>query len=243
MEQIRASLTGLRLSGMAACLKALEETRRMHELSFMDGLKLLIQAETDQRESNRLERLIKNAAFRYDASIEELAFDAERGIEKSQVMILATGSYIRKGEAVLITGAAGTGKSTLATALGMNACRQGYTVAYWNMQKLMTKLKIARLEGNNISMFEKLAKTDVLIIDDWGLSKMDNQQQLDFLEIIEDRHAKKTTIIASQLPVNKWFDVFKEAVIADSVLDRIVHSSHRFQLKGESMRMKKIQQN
>ena len=238
MEQIRASLTGLRLSGMAACLKTLEETRRMHELSFMDGLKLLIQAETDQRESNRLERLVKNAAFRYDASIEELAFDAARGIEKSQVMLLATGSYIRNGEAVLITGAAGTGKSTLGTALGMHACRQGFTVFYSNMQKLMAKLKIARLEGNSISLFDKLAKTDLLFLDDFGVAKMENQQQLDFLEIIEDRHAKKATIIASQLPVNKWFDVFKEAIIADSVLDRIVHSSHRFQLKGESLRKK-----
>ena len=238
MEQIRASLTGLRLSGMAACLKTLEETRRMHELSFMDGLKLLIQAETDQRESNRLERLVKNAAFRYDASIEELAFDAARGIEKSQVMLLATGSYIRNGEAILITGAAGTGKSTLATALGMHACRQGFTVVYNNMQKLMAKLKIARLEGSSISLFDKLAKTDLLILDDFGIAKMENQQQLDFLEIIEDRHAKKSTIIASQLTVNKWFDVFKEAIIADSVLDRIVHSSHRFQLKGESLRKK-----
>jgi DNA replication protein DnaC len=238
MEQIRESLTGLRLSGMAACLKTLEETGRMHELSFMDGLKLLIQAETDQRESNRLERLIKNAAFRYDATIEELAFDAARGIDKSQVMNLATGSYVRKGEAILITGAAGTGKSTLATALGMHGCRQGFTVVYYNMQKLMAKLKIARLEGNSIAMFDKLAKTDILILDDFGIAKMESQQQLDFLEIIEDRHAKKATIIASQLPVNKWFDVFNEAIRADSVLDRIVHSSHRFQLKGESLRKK-----
>jgi len=238
MEQIRTGLTGLKLQGMAACLATLEETRRMHELSFIDGLKLLIQAETDLRESNRLERLIKNAAFRYKATIEELAFDTARGIDRSQIMALATGDYIRKGDAVLLTGATGTGKSTLATALGMNSCRQGYTTAYWNMLKLLAKLKIARLEGNSISLFDKLAKTDLLIIDDFGVSKMENQQQLDFLEIIEDRHAKKATIIASQLPVNKWFDVFNEATIADSVLDRIVHSSYRFQLKGESLRKK-----
>lgn len=204
----------------------------MHELTFVDGLKLLIQAETGQRDTNRLERLIKNAAFRYKAALEELFFDAARGVEKTQVMLLATGNYIRNGEAILITGAAGTGKSTLGTALGMQACRQGFTVAYFNTQKLMAKLKIARLEGNSISLFEKLAKTDLLILDDWGLSKMDSQQQLDFLEIIEDRHARKSTIITSQLPVNNWFDVFKEAIIADSVLDRIVHSSHRFQLVG-----------
>jgi DNA replication protein DnaC len=238
MEQIRTNLLELRLSGMAACLRTMEETRRMHELSFMDGLKLLIQAETDQRQANRLERLIKNAAFRYKATIEELSFDTARGIDKTQVMMLAAGAYIRNGEAILITGAAGTGKSTLSTALGMHACRQGFTVAYFNMQKLLAKLKIARLEGNSIALFDKLAKTDLLILDDFGLSKMDNQQQLDFLEIIEDRHARKSTVITSQLPVNNWFDVFKEALIADSVLDRIAHSSHRFQLKGESLRKK-----
>jgi DNA replication protein DnaC len=219
----------------------MEETKRMHELSFMDGLKLLIQAETAHRESNRLERLIKNAAFRYKATVEELSFDAARGVEQAQVMILATGNYIRNGEAILITGAAGTGKSALCTALGMQGCRQGYTVVYFNMQKLLAKLKIARLEGNSISLFEKLAKTDLLLLDDFGISKMDNQQQLDFLEIIEDRHARKSTIITSQLPVANWFDVFKEAVIADSVLDRIVHSSHRFQLRGESRRKKMIE--
>ncbi|MDR2569627.1 MAG: IS21-like element helper ATPase IstB [Oscillospiraceae bacterium] len=241
MEQIRTSLLGLRLSGMATCLRTMEETKRMHELSFMDGLKLLIQAETAHRESNRLERLIKNAAFRYKATVEELSFDAARGVEQAQVMILATGNYIRNGEAILITGAAGTGKSALCTALGMQGCRQGYTVVYFNMQKLLAKLKIARLEGNSISLFEKLAKTDLLLLDDFGISKMDNQQQLDFLEIIEDRHARKSTIITSQLPVANWFDVFKEAVIADSVLDRIVHSSHRFQLRGESRRKKMIE--
>jgi len=243
MEQIQSGLTRLKLLGMTACLNTLEETRRVHELSFMDGLKLLIQAETDLREATRFERLVKNAAFRYKASIEELSFDAARGMEQSHVMSLATGGYIQKGEAILITGATGTGKSMLASALGMQACRQGYTVAYANMQKLMAKLKIARLEGSSIALFDKLAKTDLLLLDDFGLSPMDNQQQLDFLEIIEDRHAKKATIIASQLPVSKWFDVFKEATIADSVLDRILHTAHRFLLKGESMRKKKTLQN
>ena len=239
MEQIKTSLSRLRLPGMLACLKTMEETRRLHELSFSDGLKLLIQAETDQRESNRLERLIKHASFRYQASIEELSFDPTRGVEQSKVTSLAIGSYIRNGESILITGAAGCGKSFLATALGMQACRQGNTVVYYNMQKLLSRLKIARLEGNAISLFDKLAKTDLLILDDFGLASMDNQQQLDFMEIIEDRHARKATIIASQLPVAKWFDVFKEETLADAILDRIVHTSHRFELKGESLRKKR----
>ena len=239
MEQIKMSLTRLRLSGMASCLKTLEETRKIHELSFTDGLKLLVQAETDLREVNRLERLMKNATFRYRASIEELSFDASRGVELSKVNSLASGNYIRQGESILITGASGCGKSFLATALGTQACKMGYTVTYQNVQKLIARMKIARLEGNAIGVFDKLAKTDLLILDDFGLSPMENQQQLDFMEIIEDRHARKATIITSQLPVASWFDVFKEETLADAILDRIVHTSHRFELKGESLRKKR----
>ena len=238
MEEIKASLTRLKLSGMTSCLKTLEETRQIHKLSFIDGLTLLIQAETDLRETNRLERLTKNATFRYQASIDQLVFNATRGIELSQITLLASGNYIRKGESVLITGSTGCGKSFLATALGTQACKQGYSVIYSNLQKLMARLKTARLENTLITTFQKLAKTDLLILDDFGLFTFDAQQELDFMEIIEDRHAKKSTIIASQLPVAKWFDLFKEETIADAILDRIVHSSHRFELKGESLRKK-----
>ncbi|GHU57388.1 putative insertion sequence ATP-binding protein y4bM/y4kI/y4tA [Bacteroidia bacterium] len=239
MEEIRASLTRLKLSGMASCLKTLEETRKTGCLSLEDGLKLLLQSEYDQRESNRHARLLKNASFRYRASIEELGFDAARGLEQNRILALATGSYIRNGESILITGSAGCGKSFLASALGAQACKQGFSVAYYNMQKLMARLKIARLEGSAIGLFDKLAKTDLLILDDFGLSAMDYQQQLDFMEMIEDRHARKSTVIASQLPVASWFDVFKEETLADAILDRIVHTSHRFELKGESLRKKR----
>lgn len=238
MEEIKSSLFRLKLPGMSACLKTMEETRRVHELSFLDGVKLLIQSETDQREIRRVERLMKNAAFRYSASIEELSFNAARGVEQSQVIDLATCRYVRKGDSILITGAAGCGKSFLATALGMQACKLGYSVSYKNLQKLMARLKIARLEGNSIALFDKLAKTDLLILDDFGLFTLDTQQQLDFMEIIEDRHARKATIIASQLPVANWFDLFKEETLADAILDRIVHTSHRIELKGESLRKK-----
>jgi len=238
MEEIKSQLSNLHLSGMAHQWQRLEETRRTGELSLADGMTLLLQAETFQRQENRYRRLLKNAAFRYQASMEELNADDARGINKLLLSRLATGDYIRQGETVLITGASGCGKSFLASALGHQACRQGYTVAYHNMQKLLVKLKLARMDGSIIKVFERLAKTELLLIDDFGLTALQGQQQTDFLEIIEDRHSKQSTIIASQLPVASWFDVIGEAVIADAVLDRIVHASHRFELKGESLRKK-----
>jgi len=236
MEEIKSQLSNLHLTGMARQWQVLEETRRTEELSLADGMTLLLQAETYQRHENRYQRLLKNAAFRYQASMEEVNADPARGIDKLLLSRLATGDYIRKGESVLITGSSGCGKSFLASALGHQACRQGYSVAYHNIQKLLVKLKLARMDGSIIKLFDKIAKTDLIVLDDFGLTALQGQQQTDFLEIIEDRHAKRSTIIASQLPVGSWFDVIGEAVIADAILDRIVHSSHRFELKGESLR-------
>lgn len=238
MEQIKSRLCSLRLSGMASCWQTLEETRRTPELSLKDGMELLLQAESDQRNVNRYARLLRNAGFRYQAAIEELNKEASRGMDRALIDRLAMGDYIRNGEAILITGSAGCGKSFLASALGNRACRQGYSVAYFNMQKLLMRLKINRLDGSIIKLFDKLAKTDLLILDDFGLTPLQGQQQMDFMEIIEDRHAKKATIIASQLPVAKWFDVIGEETIADAILDRIVHTSHRFELSGDTLRKK-----
>lgn len=238
MEQIKSRLCSLRLSGMASCWQTLEETRRTPELSLKDGMELLLQAESDQRNVNRYARLLRNAGFRYQASIEELNTESSRGMDRALIDRLAMGDYIRNGDAILITGSAGCGKSFLASALGNRACRQGYTVAYFNMQKLFIRLKISRLDGSIIKLFDKLAKTDLLILDDFGLTPLQGQQQMDLMEIIEDRHAKKATIIASQLPVAKWFDIIGEETIADAILDRIVHTSHRFELKGDTLRKK-----
>lgn len=238
MEQIKSELVSLRLSGMAEALKTLQEGRKIHELTLTDGLRLLVQAERDQREANRYKRLVKNASFRYRASLEELSFDTARGLDRTQILSLANGSYIRDAGSILITGATGCGKSFVATALGHQACRQGFSVIYYGMQKLMAKLKVARLEGVAIRFFEKLAKTDLLIIDDFGIGTMDLQQQLDFMEIIEDRHARKSTIISSQLPPVDWFDLFTDDTVADAFMDRVIHTSHRIELKGDSLRKK-----
>ncbi|WP_262709475.1 IS21-like element helper ATPase IstB [Sphingobacterium thalpophilum] len=215
------------------------ETRRMTELNFEDGLQLLLQSELDSREEKRFDRLKKNAAFRYQASIEEFNMDPKRGMDKAQIADLITGGYIERGEPLLISGATGCGKSFLASALGLKACSQGKKVLYFNLQKLLQRTKIARLEGSMHKLLDRIAKSDLLILDDFGLVNLDQQQRLDLMEIIEDRHARSSTIIASQLPVASWYDVIGEDTIADAVLDRIVHTSHRIELKGESLRKKR----
>ena len=228
----------LRLHGMERCWQSLVETRRHHELGFGQGMELLLQAEEQHRKNNRFRQLQKIAGFRYQASVEEIIFDASRGIDKAQISQLITGEYIDKGESVLVTGATGCGKSFLASALGHHACAQGHKVAYYNLQKLLIKTKMARIDGSVYKLFEQLSKTDLLILDDFGLMHLEKQQQMDLMEIIEDRHARKATLIASQLPVAGWYDIIGEETIADAILDRLVHTSHRIELKGESLRKK-----
>jgi len=238
MNQIETQMNNLRLHGMLRSWTALLETRKLHELSLHEGMELLLQAEELEKDNRRFRRLESQASFRYKASMEEVRSDPARGLDKTLLATLTTGDYLTKGEAVLITGATGCGKSFLASALGHQACLQGFKVAYFNTQKLMLKTKMARLEGTIYKFFEKLAKTNLLILDDFGLTHLEKQQQMDFMEMIEDRHGKSSTIIASQLPVASWYDVIGEETIADAILDRLVHSSYRIEIKGESLRKK-----
>jgi len=239
MEQIETQLTDLRLHGMNRAWTALLETRKHHELSLSQGLELLLQNEQQDRKNKRFDRLKKNAGFRYQASVEEVYTESERGVSKELMASLATGGYIRNGESVLITGASGCGKSFIASALGHQACMQGYKVAYFNLQKLLLRTKMARLEGTIIKFFEKLSKTNLVIIDDFGLTYLEQQQRMDLMEIVEDRHGQNSLIIASQLPVANWYDIIGEETIADAILDRLVHTSHRIELKGDSLRKKR----
>lgn len=237
---ITTELKELRLQGMERSWQVLTQTREHHKLTLQEGLEHLIQAEMQHRDDGRFRRLCTNAHFRYRATIEELAFDHSRGLDKAQILDLATGNYIRDGQAVLTCGAAGVGKSFLISALGHHACAQGYRVMYFNLQKLLLKMKIARVDGSIFKFMDKLSKAQLLILDDFGLTHLDKQQRMDLMEIMEDRHAKMATIIASQLPVENWYDVFAgDDTLADAVLDRIVHGSYTITLKGESMRKKR----
>lgn len=235
---IESQLTHLRLHGMHRSWTSLSETRRIHELSLSDGLAVLLQAESEERDNRRFARLQKSARFRYQASIEELQMDASRGMDAELITSLAGGDYLNKGQSVLITGATGCGKSFLASALGHQACAQGHKVGYYNLQKLLIKTKMARLEGTIFKFFEKLSKLNLLILDDFGLTHLNQQQCLDLMEMIEDRHGRQATIISSQLPVASWYDIFGEETIADAILDRLIHTSYRVELKGESLRNK-----
>lgn len=238
MQKIENYLSTLRLHGMAHAWQALSETRQHLSLPLDEGLEILLDAESMERENRRTKRLHHDAAFRYQAIIEEIRYDNTRGLDKSTINHLSTCQFITQGESILITGATGCGKSFIASALGHQACALGYKVYYYNVQKLLTRTRIARVDGTSHKVFDKIAKCQLLILDDFGLTHLDKNQQLDLMEIIEDRHGKTATIIASQLPVSSWFDIIGEATIADAILDRLVHTSHRLELKGNSLRKK-----
>jgi DNA replication protein DnaC len=237
-HQLQTILKGLKMPGMAACWQTMEETHQADKLSLRDGLQILIQAEKDSRESNRISKLVKDANFRLPALLEELDIDETRGVPADVVLQLSSGEYIKSGQTVIICGATGTGKSFLACALGNKACRQGYKVAYYTMQKLMDAIRIARIEGKDQKLMERLSKLDILIIDDFGMKPIEGQQQNDFEQILDDRYKRKALIISSQLPVSDWHALFKNELIADACMDRMVHKPVRFQLTGESLRKK-----
>ena len=236
--QIEHQMQSLRLHGMARAWDELRQNRQLSDLSINDGLTLLLQAEILNKSNRRFDRLIRNARFRYQASMEEVICSAARNLDKSLIEELSTGDYISKGAPILITGASGSGKSFLASALGHQACYLGKSVSYYNTQKLNAKLRLAKIDGTYTKLIEKTAKTDLLILDDFGLKPLEGQELLDMMEIIEDRHGLKSTIIASQIPFAQWYDVMSEATIAEAILDRVIHTGFKIELKGSNLRKK-----
>ncbi len=199
-------------------------------------LALLTDHEWEQRYNQKIERLIKQAAFRQNASIADVNYTHQRNLDKNMFSRLATLDFLKKNENIIITGASGVGKSYLAQALGHQACINGKKVIYAITARLFTRLKLAKVDGTYLKELKKLTRADVLILDDFGLQAFDNQSREALMDIIDDRYNQASTIVSSQIPVSVWYDIIGEGTIADAILDRIVNSSHRVDLKGESLR-------
>jgi len=197
---------------------------------------MLIQAEWEDRESRKIRRHLNAARFRYHAAIEEITYGPDRNLDKTVMTRLTDCSFIKRNENILICGPTGVGKSFISSALGNQACHQGFKVLYFNTQKLFTRLRMSKADGSYMREINRIEKMDLLILDDFGLQQMDDQNRMAFLEIIEDRHGLKSTILSSQLPVSLWHDVIGEGSVADAILDRLVNGAHRVELMGDSLR-------
>jgi DNA replication protein DnaC len=232
MEQLRT----LKLTGMLDALEQQLSQPQTHDLSFDERLALLVEREVLHRENRRLARLLKAAKLRLQACVEDIDYRHPRGLEKSRMAALASCDWIRRSHNLCITGSTGCGKTWLACALGNQACRQGLAVRYLRLPNLFEQLRIAHGDGSYPRLMNQLLKMDLLIIDDWGIQKMTAAQRQDLMEVIEDRHDRRSTLVASQLPTEHWHDYLGEATLADAILDRLLHGAHRLNLRGESMR-------
>ena len=233
-------LRRLKLQGMAAALQQQAEQPQLHQLPFEDRFALLVDAECAHRDGSRIKRLLRQAQFRQQASLEDLDWRAGRGLDKSLMASLASCDWIRQGLNLILTGPSGVGKSWIAEACGQAACRQGLSVRYERTHRLLEAFRLARADGTYSKRLAQLARTDLLILDDLGLKPLQPQERHDLLEMIEDRHTQHATIITSQLPADTWHQYLQEATIADAILDRIFHRAHRVELKGQSLRKREM---
>jgi DNA replication protein DnaC len=202
-------------------------------------LGLLVDWEMTERENRRYKNRLSKARLRQQACLEDIDFHQKRGLDKALFMQLATCQWVKEASNVLIIGPTGVGKTYLACALAHKACQQGYAALYFRMPRLLQELEIAKADGRYAKILKNLAKADLLLIDDWGLQKFAKEQSHDLLEILEDRHSLKSTLITSQLPIDHWHEIIADPTLADAILDRLVHNAYRINLKGESMRKKK----
>ena len=244
MHTTLAQLRTLKLDGMATGLEEQLTLSTMAAMSFEERLALLVDREVHCRSDRKLLRLLKSAQLKYgQAAIEDIDTRPGRGLDRRAVMSLALGDWVTSGHSVLITGPTGVGKSWLACALAQYACRRGYSAIYQRVPRLQEEMRIKHGSGTFGKWLLQLAKTDVLLLDDWGTGAIDSATRSDLLEIIDDRAASKATIITSQLPIDHWHAWIGDGTIADAILDRIMQRNHRFALTGESLRHPEKQKN
>lgn len=233
-EQLRS----LRCQGMCNALQEQLEQPDINQLSFDERFALLVERECITRENRRLTTRLRQARLKVSACLEDMDYAAPRGLSKAVVRQLAECSWISRKQNLLITGPTGTGKTYLACALANQACRQGFTARYFRLPRLFQILELARGDGSYARLLASLEKTELLILDDWGLAPMDEPQRRDLLEIMDDRHNQSSTLVTSQLPVKLWHEAIGDLTLGDAILDRLVHNAHRIDIKGESMRKK-----
>ena len=227
----------LRLGGMATALaEQLERPDRYTELDFTTRLGLLIDREAQDRDNRRLARNLKTARLRTPACVEDIDFRHPRGLDRAQVLALAQAGWVGEHRDLLITGATGAGKTYLACALAQAAIRRGHRALYWRLPRLLDALRLALADGTAAQLMTGWARVDLLVLDDLGLRPLTTPQAADLLEVIEDRHQRRSTILTSQLPISAWHDNLADPTLADAICDRILHTAHRIELRGESLR-------
>jgi len=236
IQQTIERLKTLKLSGMGRWLDEQRTNAATQELSFDEKIGLMVDAETVDRENRRLTRLLKAAKLKHDACPENIDYRASRQLDRQVISTLLTCDWVEKSLNTIITGPTGVGKTWLGCALGQQAARKGYTVLYKRLSRLLEELEIAYGDGSLHKLRTRLAKVKLLILDDWALAPLSARGRHELLEIIDDRVRKGSILITSQLPIDQWHDYIGEPTVADAILDRIVHSSHKIELKGESMR-------
>jgi len=232
-------LRSIRLHGMADAYAEQSEQTDIGTLTFDERFGLLVDREASERENRRLTNRLRRARLRQSASIEDIDYSAARGFDKTLIRSLARCHYIREHQNILIVGPTGTGKTYLACALAHKACLEGFTAGYYRLSNLLADLEIAKADGRYPKIIRDLAKSDLIILDDWGLAPIADHVRPILLEILDDRHGIRSTIVTSQLPVDAWHTAIGEATIADAILDRLVHDGHKIELEGDSMRKKR----
>ena len=229
-------MQAMKLSGMVEALEEQRKTADVGAWSFEDRLALLVERQWLWKENRALATRLKYARLRQPACLEDIDYRHHRGLQRSVMEHLAGGDWIQHSQNCLITGPTGVGKSYLACALAQKACRDGYRALYFYAPKLFRELTVGQADGSLPTLLKKIAKARLLIIDDWGLEKATPAQYRDFLEILDDRQSVASTLITSQFPPTRWHELIGDATVADAILDRLIHGSHRIELKGESMR-------
>ncbi|QCY68406.1 ATP-binding protein [Antarcticibacterium flavum] len=235
-NQTIEKLKQMRLGAMAQLHHQYVNNNQLNDITADEYLALLADHEWEDRENRKIDRLFKQANFRQKASLAEVNYTSSRNLDKNMFVRLGSLDFISRRENVILTGASGVGKSYLAQALGHQACLMGYKTVYSNTARLFKKFKLCKVDGTYLKELNKLLKADLLILDDFGLQAFDNHARETLMDIIDDRYNKTSTILSSQIPVSAWYDIIGEGTIADAILDRIVNSSHRIDLKGESLR-------